>query len=56
MIGPFLTSLDCPKVLGKNESQWPKNKDFQKTHKDLGKNGSQKGPKGKKIGKEHRKN
>jgi len=33
MIGPFLTSLGCPDVFGKNRSQGPKKEDFQKMKK-----------------------
>jgi len=33
MIGPFLTSLRCPK--GQKEFQGPKNEDFEKTKKYL---------------------
>jgi len=35
MIGLFLTSQDCPKFLGKNGSQGPKKKDFEKLIKFL---------------------
>jgi len=34
IIGPFSISLDCPKVLGKNRSQWSKKEDFQKMKKN----------------------